>query len=470
MANSRRIVVLLAAIVIVASACGSSPPDASATVDESADAEETTTSSAPVPTTEVATTSTTAPEPTINSREIITVIEDPTPGPLNLTAAGGISLDLPEDVLVWHTQNCVLLIRDGTDRTEHLPPLVAIGTSKFLGTTALTPISSADEWFARYEPAGAIAPEPNGEMITLLDEELDGYRIDGAFILGERVPDEVALNCAVDEDNVSELQIPTAGFSDVFVAETERGILFANATGFTREQAQSARELLDEVLPTIERSLVDSPDDGPIDVTTDSEPTSFRELDAGPARFTAAGGFTVELPQSFQTTESQHCLVLFDATYTGRSPFPPVVAFGISNFLGRNQLTPFSTPQEWFAAYEVAGEPVPAPTNETIPLLGEELDGFRSVAFPNGDTTDLATISCAIDSETLSDLQLFTAPHADVFTAETDDGVLVAIAHAFTEEEQLVARELFDAMVPTIEALSPTELTGNEADSESEEE
>ena len=146
-------------------------------------------------------------------------------------------------------------------------------------------------------------------------------------------------------------------------------------------------------------------------------------------------------------------MVLFDSTYTGSSPFPPTLAFGLTGFLGQDGATPFSTAQEWFAAYEAAGEPVPAPTDETISLLGQELDGFRiDGAFANGNTTDLAFLSCATDSETLADLQLFTAPYADVFTAETNDGVLVAIAHAFTEEEQLVARELFDAMLPTIEA------------------
>ena len=458
----KHICALLTTLALTASACGTSSPEPSATGEEPAVVAESSTSS-------TSSTSTTAPEPTINSREIVTSIDGVVPGPLNLTAAGGISLELPPDIPndfgVWHTQNCVLLLMGGSSNDPKFPPVVANGTSGFVGNTELTAISTADEWFAGFESAGAIAPEPTGETIVVLGEELDGYRIDGAFLLGEPIPDEALLNCAVDEDTVAELPIPIAGFSDVFVAETSNGILFANATGFTREQLDTARELLDNVLPTLERSLEGTPDEGSGDITTETEATQARELDPGAATFTAAGGFTVELPQGFQTLESQNCLVLFDATYTGRSPFPPTLAFGVSGFLGRNVLTAFSTPEEWFAAYENAGEPVPTPTNETISLLGEEFDGFRiDGAFADVDITDLATLSCATDSETLSDLQLFTAPYADVFTAATDDGLLVAIAHAFTEEEQLVARDLFDAILPTIEPLPPANSVGGSED------
>ena len=455
--RSRRMVALFITLALFASACASN-----AAVEELTRPADTPTSSTTQAPTTVATTSsttTTQPEPLINRREIVTLIRPPVPQPIDLTAAGGVRLELPEDSEVLHSQNCALLSRGRLDGGPETPPIVAIGTAEFLGgpeNAVLTAISGVDEWFAGYEPAGAVTPEPTGETITVLDEELDGYRIEGAFTLGETVPDEVILNCAVDEDNVSEMTISAVGFSDVFVAEIERGILFVIATGLTREDADSARNLLDAVLPTIERSVESAPGEGPVDVTTASEPAEFREPATGPASFTAAGGLSVELPQPMAALHSQNCVVLLDATYTGRSEFEPAVAIGITGYLGRNSLTAFSTAQEWFAEYEIAGEPKPASTNETISFLGVELDGFRvEGAFIDGGPVEPATLSCATDGETLSDLQLFTAPFSDVFTAATDDGLLVVIANGFTEDEQLVARELLDAMLPTIESLSP---------------
>ena len=360
---------------------------------------------------------------------------------------------LPTDVEVWQTQNCAVIIEPGFTGSPPLPPLVAIGTSGFLGTTELTPITSIDEWLVGYENHGAPTPEPTGEMVSLLGETLDGYRIDGAFVLGEQLPDDIALNCAVDEQNVSELQIAPSGFSDVFVAETDSGLLVVTATGFTPDEADRARELFEVVIPTIEREQEALPEEELTDLTTASEPVSFGEFLAGPATFTAAGGFTVELPQEFTTIESEKCVVLFDATYTGRSPFPPALAFGVVNFLGRNELIPLENVDEWFAQYEVEGEPVPQSTLETITLLGSELDGFGvEEAFSDRDTPEAATLSCATDENTLSDLQLFAAVHSDIFAAETDEGLLVAIANGFTAEERIQARALLDLLLPTIEA------------------
>lgn len=206
-------------------------------------------------------------------------------------------------------------------------------------------------------------------------------------------------------------------------------------------------------------SLVDSlefgepqpaPAASPQVATVSVEPGSIENLDAGPASFTAAGGISFDLPQPVTAISSFNCAIIVEADYSGESPFAPGFAIATSAFLGRNELTPFSTVEEWFAGYE--GQPEPVATNETITLLGYKLDGYRiDGAFADAPSSDDATLNCAVDSDTISDLQVFAAVFSDLYVAETDDGLLVAVANGFTEEEQLRGRALLDAVLPTVQ-------------------
>ena len=181
------------------------------------------------------------------------------------------------------------------------------------------------------------------------------------------------------------------------------------------------------------------------------ERVTVDELSAGPASFSAAGGISVELPESVMAIQSQRCLVITDASYTGTSPFAPGLAIGVAEFVGRNEISPISTVDEWLSSYE--GQPEPVSTGETITLLGEDLEGYRiDGAFADESGPDESVLSCAVDGQTVSDLQIFAAVYSDLFVAETQDGLLVAVANGFTEQEQVRGRELFDAIVPTVEA------------------
>lgn len=177
----------------------------------------------------------------------------------------------------------------------------------------------------------------------------------------------------------------------------------------------------------------------------------MESVSAGPASFRAAGGIDLELGQAMEAIHSQQCVVLLDASYSGSSPFQPGVAIGSAAYLGRGEVRPISSIDDWFASYE--GQPSPVATGETITLLGQELQGYRiDGAFGNGPPPDEAVLNCAVDAQTVSDLQMFAAVYSDLFVAETDAGLLVAMANGFTEEDQVRARELFDEIIPTIVA------------------
>ena len=190
-------------------------------------------------------------------------------------------------------------------------------------------------------------------------------------------------------------------------------------------------------------------EDEPRNITI--EPVRDAIVEPGPAVFTAAGGIAAEFPQAVQTFTSTRCLVAVEADYSGDSPFAPGIAIGSVSYLGRNRLTPLTSVEQWFAGYE--GQPAPVETGETITVLGYELDGYRiEGAFVDEPTGEDSTLSCAVDAQNNSDLQIFAAVYSDLYIGETDDGFLVVTANGFTAEEQEFGRDLLDAVLPTLVA------------------
>lgn len=247
----------------------------------------------------------------------------------------------------------------------------------------------------------------------------------------------VLAACGGGEDNTNAASDDTASAAESADEQTEE-------TGPTSTEATTTTV---EETTTTEAEEPDAPENGVLNV----EPMVVNDLDAGPASFSAAGGISLELPQPVTALTGQNCVTLLEADYAGTSPFEPGIAIGISAFLGRNELKPITTVDEWFAGYE--GQPAPVSTGETITLLGEELEGYRiEGAFADAPTGEDSTLSCAVDADTVSEIQVFAAVYSDLFVAETDDGLLLAVANGFTEEEQIRARALLDAILPTVEA------------------
>ena len=446
------------ALGLVLAACGGDEQTTTAASDESAVAveNEQTQEQVVTPTTVNETTTTTTEvqpeESNDEGSEAVAsepmVVDEAVSGPAGFTAAGGISLELPEPVTALSTQNCVILLEPNYEGDSPFEPGIAIGTSAFLGRETLTPISTVDEWFAGYE--GQPEPVATGESITFLGEELDGYRIEGAFT-DAPTGEESTLNCAVDANTLSDLQVFAAPYSDLYVAETDEGLLFAVANGFTEDEQVRAREILDGVLPTVEIDLSNAPT-GVVE-TVQVELITSEQRDTGVNQVDVLGGLEFELPESTTVTTSGNCLFIEVPGYTGSSPFPPTIGASlvVSSGLTQVGLEPLRTIEDWLALY--GDEPAPQPTGETLTFLDEELQEYEIAgAFTTGPPPQESVQNCGSAPDIASDIAFLNAPFGTDFIAETPDGLLSVGYGGFTPEEAELSREFFERVFPTIAA------------------
>lgn len=452
--RSRRWLAAFFILGLLAASCGSDDEAVTANAnvaEESVDAEpvepETTTTAAPTTTVAPTTTQAEEPEPQVSELEppSIDFVEA---GPASFTAAGGISLETPQDVTAIQSNNCVVLVEADYEGDSPFEPGIAIGTAAFLGRDVLTPITSLEDWFDGYEAEGQDRPVATGDTISLLGEELDGYRIDGAFPNEEPGGDAV-LSCAVDGDVPAGVTLFAGVFSDLFVAETDDGLLVAIANGFTEEENVRAKALFDAVIPTVERD--ESVDTSGPEILDNVEALSQDLLQAGTHEVDALGGIEFTLPDSTRIFTSGDCLIIESPNYVGSSPFGPTFAISrvVSSGTLENGTQPLATIEDWIALY--GDEPAPQPNGKSITVLGQELSGFDVAgAFPGGPPPPDSVLNCASSSETVSELWFLQAPLGEVFAAETDDGVMFADAGAFTEDELVTAREFFDEMIPSV--------------------
>ncbi len=158
-------------------------------------------------------------------------------GEATFPAMGGVTLTLPEEQFVLQGREC-LGVQLAYEGDSPLVPTVWIGRSNSygLGTGSLT---SVEDVLDLYEPE--VRPEPTGESLTAFGEELTGYRATGV----ERPEIESMVDCG------SNLSILFGPESEVFMADTDEGVLFVAADGFTEDEMADARVMLDEIAPTL---------------------------------------------------------------------------------------------------------------------------------------------------------------------------------------------------------------------------
>ncbi len=159
---------------------------------------------------------------------------------------------------------------------------------------------------------------------------------------------------------------------------------------------------------------------------------------AGEATFPAMGGVTMTLPEEHFVIQGGGCLGV-ESNYDGESPFPPTVWVGRSASYGLESGS-LTSVEDVLDLYEPADRP--QPTGESLTALGEELPGYRVTGV--GDPLLENMIDCG------GNFTLRFGPEAEVFLAETDEGVLFIAADAFTEDELVDARALLDQIVPTL--------------------
>jgi len=194
-------------------------------------------------------------------------------------------------------------------------------------------------------------------------------------------------------------------------------------------------------------------EDEPVDAGPVRVDAEFLALPAGPATLPILGGLEEDLPGDTPVIAGVSCAILDVSGYAGASPFPPYVLVSESSFSGHLQHEPMTTVEQFLALY--GDQPAPVPTGETLEVLGLSLDGYRvENAYPTGPPPDENLINCSNDPAVISDLSVLPAVYSDIWIAETDAGLFMIAASAFDAEEQIEARSMLDAIVPTLRRAS----------------
>ncbi len=160
-------------------------------------------------------------------------------GEATFPAMGGVSMTLPEELFVNQADSCLGIEANAPDDdSPSYPPTVWVGRSDSYGLEAGS-LTSVEDVLDLYEPAER--PQPTGESLTALGEELAGYRVTG-------VGDPLFENMIACGGNFTLRFGPEA---EVFLAETDEGVLFLAAEAATEEEMVDARALLDQIAPTL---------------------------------------------------------------------------------------------------------------------------------------------------------------------------------------------------------------------------
>lgn len=265
------------------------------------------------------------------------------------------------------------------------------------------------------------------ERIRVRFAELSGRRVWFVLVLG-------LLFAACG--SATEVPVAAGGEADVAEESTTETTVVEETTESVEQDAVDAEPAEEEAADEAEVELQNG-----VEVI----------LDAGTNEVEIWDGIQFELLDGTPGTVAGGCFTIRVANYQGSSPFPPGVYLATVELSGRFETAPVSTVDDWLALY--GDMPRPEATGETITILGQELDGYRVAGpFSDGPPGDDEWLNCASNSNALSDLVFLPSPHADVFVAETPDGLMMAAADAFTEEEAADARVLLDQIVGSIEA------------------
>lgn len=185
--------------------------------------------------------------------------------------------------------------------------------------------------------------------------------------------------------------------------------------------------------------------------TSEIEPFTVEQRDAGLNQVDALGGLEFELAEATTVIAGGNCVFIQLPGYTGASPFPPALLLGliVSTGMPPVDLEPISTIEEWLALY--GDEPAPRPTGETVTFLDEELAGYEIAgAFPDGPPPAESFLNCGSAPGIASEAAFLNAPFGTDFVAETPDGLLFVGFGGFTPDEAALGGELFDQVLPTL--------------------
>lgn len=170
-------------------------------------------------------------------------------GPAEFPILGGIELELPEPSRVLQGTGCILIEQPGYTGSSPFPPTVALAGVVASGFGVPSPISTIDEWLALYE--GQPEPTPNGETLSVLGLELEGYSVDGAFSDGPP-PDDQWLNCTGNDGAVSSLAFIPSNTARVYLAETDDALIVISASAFTAEEFDGLQPMFDQIVSTVQ--------------------------------------------------------------------------------------------------------------------------------------------------------------------------------------------------------------------------
>lgn len=161
-------------------------------------------------------------------------------GEATFPALGGVSMTLPAEYFVKQAGDCLAVELDYEGESPFAPNVQIVRSNSFgMEIGGLTSIEDVLDLYG-----DEFRPQPTGETITALGEELEGYRVDGA--------DEPELSRMIDCGANQEVIFgPQA---EVFMLEADEGILIVAADAFTEDEMADARALLDQIAPTLEFS------------------------------------------------------------------------------------------------------------------------------------------------------------------------------------------------------------------------
>lgn len=220
------------------------------------------------------------------------------------------------------------------------------------------------------------------------------------------------------------------------------------------QEAESTQEPEPEPEPVADPEPEPEPEAEPeVDAEPPLEQTTVRTRPAGTTMFDVLGGIELQLAEQLNTFEGASCIALEPAGYSGTSPFPPRMNLGEVLLSGGTDPMPITTVADFLAIY--AGQPTPVATGETLTVLGEEFTHYRvEGAFPDGPPPDSSWLHCASSVDARADFWFVPAVISDVYISEAGEGLRMLTATGFNEEDQQLARDLFDDVLPTIAASS----------------
>ena len=239
--NGLRAVMLIIAFLLALAACGSTSTSAGIDADEPAGAD------APEQDSEAQDEVQSDGEAPV--QEVTTSVRPA--GSDTIDVLGGINIELPQEVRVIAGGGCVALEPTDVSTSSPFNPSIVMADVMMSGGLVTTPIATVEEFLALY--GDQPTPEPTGETVSVLGQELNGYRVENAYPDGPP-PDPNFLNCTTDPDGFVEFWFLPAVYSDIFIAETDAGLRVVTASGFTEGEQQLARELFDQVIPTLTAS------------------------------------------------------------------------------------------------------------------------------------------------------------------------------------------------------------------------